>query len=204
MGGMSLAVQADLALVERLRVGDATALEALMERYEARVWRLVYGITRNAADAEEVLQDVFLSLFHKIGAFQGRAALGTWIYRIATNGALNKRRGKRREVEVSLEEHLPTFQADGHRAGDLNFLLADWSPRPDEELLSREGRAVLNRAIDGLPDRYRAVLILRDVEGLSNEEAAEALGESVASVKSRLHRARMALREQITRTLTPS
>ena len=119
----------------------------------------------------------------------------------ATNAALNKCRGKRREVETSLEELLPAFQADGHREGDRSYLLADWSQNPERELLSGETRRTLERALDALPARYRAVLVLRDVEELSNEEVAELLGESVASVKSRLHRARQALREQLTRSL---
>jgi len=193
-------VNTDLAVVRLLRAGDATGLEALMEAYAARVYRLAHGVTRNLADAEEVVQDVFLTVVRKIAEFEGRSALSTWIYRITMNTALNKRRGKRSEVEVSLEEHLPTFKEDGHRAGDRSFLLADWSRTPEEELLSEEGRAAVQCAIDSLPAHYRAVLILRDVEGASNEEAAEVLGESVASVKSRLHRARMALREQLTRS----
>src|SRR5262245_10379066 len=193
-------VNTDLAVVRLLRAGDATGLEALIEAYAARVYRLAHGVTRNLADAEEVVQDVFLTVVRKIAEFEGRSALSTWIYRITMNTALNKRRGKRSEVEVSLEEHLPTFKEDGHRAGDRSFLLADWSRTPEEELLSEEGRAAVQCAIDSLPDHYRAVLILRDVEGASNEEAAEVLGESVASVKSRLHRARMALREQLTRS----
>jgi RNA polymerase sigma-70 factor, ECF subfamily len=199
----TLAARAELELIERLRGGDASALEALMERYATRVYRLAHGITRNPADAEEVVQDVFLSLFRKINAFEERAALGTWIYRVTSNAALNKRRGKRWEMEVSLEAQLPRYMADGHREGDRAFLLADWSRTPEEELLSREGSNALSRALDGLPGRYRAVLILRDIEGLSNEDTAEALGESVASVKSRLHRARMALREQVTCSLAP-
>jgi RNA polymerase sigma-70 factor (ECF subfamily) len=193
-------METDLTLVRRLRARDASVLETLMERYSSRVYRLVYGITRNIGDSEEVLQDVFLTVFSKIDDFEERAALGTWIYRIATNAALNKRRGKRAEVEVPLEEQLPMFEEDGHRQGDRTFLLADWSQTPEQDLLSRERNAVVTRAIDALPAHYRAVLILRDVEGVSNEEAAEVLGESVASVKSRLHRARMALREQITRS----
>ena len=203
MGIRMMAPESDLELVERLRAGDAAALEPLMERHAARVHRLAYGITRNEADAEEVVQDVFLTLFRKVHTFEARAALGTWIYRVTTNAALMKRRGKRAEVEVSLEDSLPRFLPDGHRAGDRSFLLADWSNTPEEELLSREAGALLRRAIDDLPARHRAVLLLRDVEGLSNEEAADALGESVPSVKSRLHRARMALRERLTRSLAP-
>ncbi len=194
----------DAALVERLSAGDPTALEGLMEQFSGKVYRLAYGITRDAADAEEVVQDVFLIIFAKIKTFESRAALGTWIYRITTNVALNKRRGLRYQREVPLEECLPTFESDGHREGDRSFLLADWSGTPDEELMSAEGRRVLARAIESLPAQYRSVLVLRDVEGLSNEEVAEVVGDSVPSVKSRLHRARMAIREQITRDLERS
>lgn len=189
----------DVALFERLRAGDGTALEPLMERFASRVYRVASGICGSSADAEEVVQDVFLTLFRKAGGFEGRAALGTWLYRIAVNTSLNKRRGKRREVEEPLEDLLPTFLDDGHRQGDRSFLLADWSQMPDETLLSREGRQRVRAAVERLPDHYRAVLLLRDVEELSSEEVAEILGESVASVKSRLHRARMALREILTR-----
>jgi RNA polymerase sigma-70 factor (ECF subfamily) len=196
-------VIAEARLLERLRAGDAAALETLMAEYGARVYRLAYGITRSQEDAEEVAQDVFLTIARKSASFEGRSAIGSWIYRVTTNAALNKRRGKRREVETPLEEHLPTFKPDGHREGERSFLLADWSQDPERTLLSGEARDVLQRAIDGLPERYRAVLVLRDVEELSNEEVAELVGDSLASVKSRLHRARMALREQLTRALAP-
>jgi RNA polymerase sigma-70 factor (ECF subfamily) len=199
--GATMGTEADAMLIERLRGGDTIALEGLMERFAPRVHRLALGITHNEADAEEVVQDVFLSLFRKIDAFEGRAALGTWIYRITVNAALIKRRGKRAALEVLLEDHLPTFREDGHREGDRAMLLADWSESPEEELLSKEGRAALRRMIASLPDHYRLVLLLRDMEELSNEETAEILGDTVASVKSRLHRARMALREQVTRSL---
>jgi len=194
----------ETVLVERLREGDASALEALMERYASRVFRVARGIARTDADAEEVVQDVFLALARKIESFEGRAQLSTWIYRVATNAALLKRRGKRVQLEVSLEEHLPTFKEDGHRDGPRDYVLADWSRTPEAELLDGEARTVLARAIDQLPDTYRAVLILRDVEELSNEETARILDESVGSIKSRLHRARMALREQLTRNLAPT
>ncbi len=188
---------------ERLRAGDATALEPLMERFAGRVYRVAHGITGSAPDAEEVVQDVFLTLFRKAGDFQGRAALGTWLYRIAVNTALNKRRGKRAQVEAPLEDHLPTYREDGHRQGDRSFLLADWSTMPDAVLLSEEGRETVRAAVERLPAHYRAVLLLRDVEELSSEEVAEIVGESIPSVKSRLHRARMALREMLTQTYAP-
>lgn len=193
----------EAALIARLRRRDTGALEVLMERHASRVYRVAFGITRNEADAEEVVQDVFLSLFEKIGAFEERAALGTWLYRIATNTALLRRRGKRLELEVSLEDQLPTFREDGHRAGERSFLLADWSANAEREVLSSETQALVRRAIDLLPPHYRAVVVLRDIEELSNEEAAEILDEPVAAIKSRLHRARMALREQLTRLMMP-
>ena len=189
-------------LVARLRRRDTGALEILMQRHAARVYRVAFGITRSQADAEEVVQDVFLALFEKIAAFEERAALGTWLYRVATNTALLRRRGKRLELEVSLEDRLPTFKDDGHRAGERSFLLADWSASAEDGLLSGETHALVRRAIDLLPPHYRAVVVLRDVEELSNEETAEILNEPVSSIKSRLHRARMALREQLTVLMT--
>ena len=195
------AAAVDLDLLASLRRGEPGALEVLAERYGTRIYRLAFGVTRNQADAEEVLQDVLFTLARKGGSFEGRSALASWIYRITTNTALNKRRGKRLEVETTLEDLLPAFKPDGHRDGDRAFLLADWSQNPEEEFFSGERRRVLERALDSLPEHYRAVLVLRDVEGLSNESVAELLDESVASVKSRLHRARMVLREQLTRDL---
>jgi len=195
--------EAERSLIQRLRNGDAGALEILMGQYASRLYRLSYGITRNEADAEEVVQDAFLALFSKIDTFEERSGLGTWLYRVTTNAALMKRRGKRAEHEVSLESMLPQFLADGHRAGDQSLLMADWSQNPEAALRSQETRAIVNRAIDALPEQYRAVLVLRDIEGLSNEEVAEALGESVSAIKSRVHRGRMAFREELTRLFGP-
>lgn len=191
------------SLIERLRAQDAAALEAVMEQFSPRVYRVAFGITRSHAEAEEVVQDVFLTLFRKVDSFEGRAALGTWLYRVAANAALGRRRGKRASMETLLEDQLPAFKSDGHRDGDRAFLIRDWSETPEEELLSGEARAIMDAALDQLPAHYRAILVMRDVEELSNEEVAEALGESVSTVKSRLHRARMALRETLTRRLPP-
>ena len=186
--------EGELSLLERLRSGDPAVVEALMEEYASRVYRLAYGITRNQSDAEEVVQDVFLTICRKGESFEGRSTLGSWIVAEVGSACV---------IETSLEAQLPRYKEDGHREGDRLYVLADWSQNPEADLLSGEVRAILNRAIDGLPDHYRAVLILRDVEELSNEEIAQTVGESVASVKSRLHRARMALREQLTRHLGP-
>ncbi len=186
------------------RAGDPAAIEQLIAEHSGRIYRLAFGITRNHADAEEVTQDVFMTVLTKGGTFEGRSALSTWIYRVTSNAALNKRRGKWREMEISLEEQLPTFKDDGHRSGDPTYLAADWSVDPERAALQGETRRILELALDTLPPRYRAILVLRDVEELSNEQVAEVMGESVGSVKSRLHRARMALREQLTRQLARS
>lgn len=191
----------DVPLVERLRAGDEDALAALMERFSGAMYRLAFGITRNHADAEEVVQDVFLTVLRTARGFEGRSGLASWIYRITTNTALNKRRGKWRALETSLEEVLPRFTDDGHREGDPGLLVADWSVTPERELLRGEAREVLERALDALPAHYRAVLVLRDVAELSNGEVAAMIDETVATAKSRLHRARMALREVLTRRL---
>ena len=191
----------DHLLLTNAAGGDASALETLMGRHSGRVYRLAYGITRSQGDAEEVVQDVFLQMVLKGTGFEGRAALSTWIYRVTTNLSLNKRRGKRRELETSLEDYLPTYRADGHREGERSVLVRDWSNTPEQELLSGEARRILNDAIDRLPEHYRAVLILKDVEELSSDEVADVVGDSVGAVKTRLHRARMALREQLTRQL---
>ncbi len=193
----------DVLLVERLRGGDVAALEALMGRHFTRVYRLAREITRNEADAQEVAQDVFLTVFRKIHTFEGRAALTSWLYRVTTNVALLKRRARRTDREVPLDPQLPTFLPDGHRAGDPAYVLADWSETPEAELLSHETREILRRAIGALPDPYRVALVLRDIEGLSNDEIAEIVGDSVAAVKSRIHRARMVLREKLTRHFAP-
>jgi RNA polymerase sigma-70 factor, ECF subfamily len=188
-------------LLAQARSGDAAALERLMKEYSGHVFRLAYGITRNHADAEEIVQDVFVTILYKGDTFDGRSALSTWIYRVTANAALNKRRGKRYEVEVPIEEHLPRFGTDGRRSGAHAYLVADWSRDPEHSAFAGETRRMLARALDTLPPHYRAVLVLRDVEDLSNEQVADILGESVESVKSRLHRARMALREQLTQHL---
>lgn len=170
----------DVQLVTRLRAGDVSALDTLMERHASRAHRLAYAITRNHADAEEVVQDVFLNVFRKITTFEGRAALGSWIYRVTANVALTRRRKRR----------LPSAEHDAlqHVKG---------SATPEDYLLSRERRTLVVRLLDGLPASYRAVVVLRDVEGLSTREAAKAVGASLASVKSRLHRGRAWLRQQL-------
>jgi RNA polymerase sigma-70 factor (ECF subfamily) len=183
----------DAELVERVKQGDEAAFVALLEHHQEKVYRLAWNMTRHAQDAEDVTQDVFLTVYRKIGSFDGRAAFGTWLYRVATNTALMKLRARRGAREIPVEETGPTFRSDGHHARPV----ADWSALPEDQLLSTERRRMLAEGIEALPSDYKAAVVLRDIEGLSNQEAAEVLGESVAAVKSRLHRARLALRERL-------
>jgi len=189
----------DQDLLTSLHRGEARALEVLVKRHGGKIYRLAFGVIRNHGDAEEVRQDVLLTLARRAASFEGRSALASWIYRITINAALNKRRGRRREIELSFGDLLPTLEAAGHRNGGRTFLRADWSPSPEEELLAGERRRMLEQVIDALPEHNRTVLVLRDIEGRSTESVAELLNASVPSVKSRLHRARIALREQLTR-----
>lgn len=183
----------DADLVERVKRGDEAAFEALLERHQGKVYRLAWNFTRNPQDAEEVTQDVFLTVHRRIGGFDGRAAFTTWLYRVASNAALMKLRGRRPEPHLAVDEEGPAFLPDGRHARPV----ADWSALPEAKLLGAECRQVLEQAIEALPPDYKAVVILRDIEGLSNAEAAEALRTTVMAVKSRLHRARLALRERL-------
>jgi RNA polymerase sigma-70 factor (ECF subfamily) len=173
--------------------GDERSLEALMSQYAARVYRLALSITRNTADAEEVVQDVFFTVFRKSATFEGRSAFGSWLYRICINTALNRRRGKRARVHASLDA-LAQSHDDGVRLARATL---DRSQTPDQRLLGQEARAVLSTALDALPDHYRTVVTLRDVEELPSADVVEVLHESPPCVKTRLHRARLVLRARL-------
>ena len=189
----------DQELVEQIQAGEEASFEALLGRYQDRVYRLALSLTKNPADAEEVFQDVFLTVYRKIAGFERRSAFGTWLYRIAVNTALMKLRS-RGPVQASIDEDLPQFTRDGRHAR----MVADFTQGPEKLLLKKEREQVLREAIEALPPDYKVVLILRDLEGLSNEEVAEIVGASVMAVKARLHRARLALRGRLDRYVTGS
>ncbi len=179
----------DAALVERLRRGDGRAFEELLRAHTGRLLAVARRLVGNEEDARDVVQDAFLSAFRSIDRFDGHSGLGTWLHRIAVNGALTKLRSRRRRPERPIEDLLPTFLEDGHAARPAR----DW-PEPFVALQREETRAAVRRHIQELPDDYRTVLVLRDIEGLDTDETARLLGLTPGAVKTRLHRARQALR----------
>jgi RNA polymerase sigma-70 factor, ECF subfamily len=185
-------VDNEAALVQSARTGDLTAFEELVRRYEGKIYRLGYNITQNSADAEDVTQDAFLKAYSHLSDFQGESRFYTWLVRIAVNEALMRLR-KRRPNQISLEEPI---ESDGDL---LPREIADWGPSPEQRYQQLELRRILTDAIAQLEPAYRTVFQLRDIEQLSTEETAEALGLSVPAVKSRLLRARLKLRENLDR-----
>lgn len=178
-------------LLDSLRRGEDEAYEELLEHYLPQVYRLAYGITQDPMDAQDVTQEVFLSVFKKVREFQGNSSLLTWIYRIAVNASLDKVRSRQRRKEtVSLEEYLPSFTPDGRHAQEI----VDWSEAPLDRLLNQEARYKIQEALQALHDEYRVVLVMKDVEGFSLKEICDILELSLPAVKSRLHRARLVLR----------
>jgi RNA polymerase sigma-70 factor (ECF subfamily) len=186
----------DEELVARARAKDFAAFEQLLDRYEDKIFRLAYRFVRNETEAKEILQDTFLSIWRKLDTFKGDAQFSSWLYRVAANAALMRLRAQKRHPEVSTEE-LPIDFLDNY--GHLPAGGENWAKRPDDELQSEELRRHIQAAVDELPEIYRTVFLIRDVEGLSTEETAEVLQISIPTVKTRLHRARLALRETITK-----
>ena len=183
----------ELELIQQVRDGDVAAFETLLDRYQQRVLRIVLPIVKNSMDAEEVVQDVFLSVFEKIDRLRGDSSLSTWIHRIAINTALMRRRRHKPGVDVPLDDVLPAFEENGHIAADV----ADWSREASDPALQEEASAVISAAVDHLDDKYLSVFMLRDVEGFSTAETADILELGISAVKSRLHRTRLYLRKEL-------
>ena len=183
----------DLALVQSAREGDMAAFEQLIKRYDRNVFRIANHITQNREDAEDVVQDAFLKAYQKLDQFQGNSKFYTWLVRIAVNEALMKLRKRKASKTVSIDEDVETDE------GFVPREVADWSPNPEQLYKQAELGDILEKTIQGLPAGFRTVFVLRDVEGLSTEETADALGLSIPAVKSRLLRARLQLRERLSR-----
>jgi RNA polymerase sigma-70 factor, ECF subfamily len=188
----------DGPLVEALRRRDADAAERLVTTYQSRAYRLAVGITANAEDAEEVVQDAFSSAIRHIDTFRGESAFGSWFYRIVANAALRKARRQRRRIHVALDDVLPEFDGDGRHAAAV----VDWSAAVDDPSRHIEIRLAVRSALDELPPHYRAALIMHDVENLSCSEIAEMLPIAIAGVKTRLHRARLFIRKRLAESLS--
>ncbi len=180
-------------LVARAQTGDAEAFAELVERYERKIYRLARHITGNDEDAEDVLQEAFLKAYENLPGFQGQSKFYTWLVRIAVNEALMKLRRRKTGRVVSLDETIDTGEETMARE------IAVWEDNPEEQYSREELRRILEEAIETLPPLYRTVFVLRDVDELSTEETASALGISVPAVKSRLLRARLQLRDKLTR-----
>ena len=186
-------VSDELSLVQAAKKGDVGAFGELVKRYDRNVFRIALHITQNREDAEDVVQDAFLKAYENLEQFQGQSKFYTWLVRIAVNEALMKLRRRRPERMVSLDQEVQTEEDSMPRE------VADWSPNPEQLYNQSELRDILGKTIQGLPPSFRTVFVLRDVEGLSTEETAQALELSVPAVKSRLLRARLQLRERLNR-----
>jgi RNA polymerase sigma-70 factor (ECF subfamily) len=187
-------VQDDRALLTRAQAGDMSAFEGLVSRHEDKVYGLALRMTRSEADAAEITQDTFLSAYQHLSEFRGEAAFGSWVHRIAANNALMRLRRQKVLDIVSDDLTGPEFTERGSLAEPPE---SDWSKRADDKVLDDELGRAIHAATDALPEGYREVFLLKDVEGLSYEEISEMVGISIPAVKSRLHRARLALREAI-------
>jgi len=183
----------EATLVAQSKEGDTVAFAELVRRYEAKIFRLAQHITQNREDAEDVLQETFLKAYEHLDQFQGNSKFYTWIVRIAVNQSLMKLRRRKTDRSVSLDETIDTGEDTVVRE------VAAWGEDPEQQYTREELGGILDTAIESLEPPYRSVFVLRDIEELSTEETAEALGLSIPAVKSRLLRARLQLREKLTR-----
>jgi RNA polymerase sigma-70 factor, ECF subfamily len=183
----------ELPLVQAAKGGDLEAFSQLVKRYDRNIFRIAQHITHNEEDAQDVVQDAFLKAYTNLDQFQGNSKFYTWLVRIAVNEALMKLRRRRTDKTVSIDEDVETEE------GSMPRELADWGPNPEQLYRQSELSDILKKTIQGLPPGFRTVFVLRDVEGLSTEETAEMLGLSIPAVKSRLLRARLQLRERLSK-----
>ena len=183
-------------LVERLMARDDSAVADLERTYGSLIYQLAFRYMKNGQDAEEVTQDVLLKVYKKIEAFRGDAALSSWIYRITFNTAMSRLRNSkfRRPAEVTMADWIAD---DGETKGPASFEIADWSSLADDAMLRSELRERLKAALGKLPAIYRIPVILRDIQGLSTEEASAVLRVKTQTLKSRLHRGRLILRDRL-------
>jgi RNA polymerase sigma-70 factor (ECF subfamily) len=187
----------DRGLLAKAQAGEMSAFEALVERHRDHVFSLALRMTRSEADAAEIAQETFLSAYQHLTDFRGEAAFGSWVHRIAANHSLMRLRHSK--VVQNAEEQIKGQPEFNERGSLAQYPESDWSRRADEKVLDGELRRAIEQASDSLPESYREVFLLKDMDDLSYEEIAEITGDSVPAIKSRLHRARLALRQAIDR-----
>jgi RNA polymerase sigma-70 factor (ECF subfamily) len=188
----------DRQLIARLQAGDESAVQELAERYTPRIYQLALRHMKNREDAEEVTQDVLIKVYRKVGAFRGDSAFSSWIYRITFNTAMSRlRNGRLARAAEKERERVEAAAASQDLAERAAREPADWSHMPDEELLRLQLRQAVAVAIADLPEIYRAPVMLRDIQGLTTEEASSRLRLKDQTLKSRLHRGRLMLRERL-------
>ncbi|MDH4064294.1 MAG: sigma-70 family RNA polymerase sigma factor [Acidobacteriota bacterium] len=187
----------DSELVDRLRQGDETALAALASAYSSKIFQLAFRYVKNREDAEEVTQDVLMKVYSKVDAFRGDAALSSWIYRITFNTAMSRLRNTRAARMMELPDVPVGTAFDDTIPGSRPHDPADRSALADEQMLRKQMRERFAEAVDGLPSIYRVPVILRDLQGLSTEEASRRLNLKDQTLKSRLHRGRLMLRKRL-------
>lgn len=192
---MNKNVDPDLPLINRIKRGDLEAFEEIVSKYQTRIYNLALNVLRDEMDAQEVAQDIFVAVYTQLHTFEGRSSFYCWLYRIAVNQSLMRKRERKREEEVHapLEDYLPRFDEEGHHL----YPIQDWSRQVEEVVLRGDFMARLSAFIGELPEPYKLAFYLVDIDGLKIEEAAGVLGSSVAAVKSRLHRARLFLRGKL-------
>ena len=183
----------DEELVRDLKNGDLDAFDKFVELYQKRIYALGFNLTQNQMDAQDVAQEVFLTIFRKINTFQGKSAFSSWVYRITLNAVYMKLRSKKKRQTVSLDDAFPNFNKSGYHLEKIR----DWSQNSEALLFSKETKEIIQKAVDLLPEKEKIVFILRDVEELSTEKVSEILDLTVPAVKSRLHRARLFLRKKL-------
>ncbi len=183
-------VKSDLELIEEFKAGNHASFEELISRYSAKAFSLATRLTRNVEDAEEVLQDVFVTVYRKIDGFQGKSTFSSWLYRVTVNAAFMKLRKKKQDQAISMEDVLPQLQ-------NSPSLKSSEHTEGDKAAMRSQVTAALEDAIGRLPEEYRPVFILRDVDGLSSREVGKILSISIPAVKSRLHRSRLMIRKRL-------
>lgn len=186
--------QRERSLVEQLKAGDADAFNAIFHQHVNQIYRKALRLLGNEADAEDMVQEVFLTVHKKAKTFRGECELSTWLYRLTVNAALGRLRRQKRSKEVLYEDYLPKFKKDGHH---LVRPVVDWSDNVDDGSDQRELQQLLKQALEQLKPVDKAVVVLSDIEGYLDREIATTLGLSVSAVKTRLHRSRLFLRGKL-------